>query len=75
MTETVMPPDTLEGLKPEFIVPLGKCIMLFNGLVALLAHEKCDVNGATYEIAGGYVARVRWQRSEGVCFDLPFSAE
>lgn len=22
MTETVMPPDTLEGVKPEFVVPL-----------------------------------------------------
>jgi len=23
MTETVMPPDVLENLKPEYIVPLG----------------------------------------------------
>lgn len=50
MTETVLPPDTLEGVKPEYVVPL----------VAYLAHDSCSVTGATYEVAGGYIARVRW---------------
>jgi NAD(P)-dependent dehydrogenase (short-subunit alcohol dehydrogenase family) len=35
MTETVLPPDTLEGVKPEYVVPLGLIILFlsfFSGL-------------------------------------------
>jgi len=64
MTETVLPPDTLEGVNPDYVVPLGKKVSLGRifllYLVAYLASEKCNVTGATYECAGGYVAKVRW---------------
>ncbi len=37
MTETVLPPDLIAALKPEYVSPL----------VAYLAHESCEENGAS----------------------------
>jgi multifunctional beta-oxidation protein len=56
MTATVMPPDVLEALKPEMIVPL----------VAVLVHKSCEENGAIYEVGGGHVAKIRWERASGL---------
>jgi multifunctional beta-oxidation protein len=55
MTETVMPPDLLAVLKPEWIVPL----------VAVLTHRGCEENGAIFEAGGGHVAKLRWERASG----------
>lgn len=55
MTATVMPPDVLNNLKPEWVVPL----------VALLVHKSNTVNGCIYECGGGHMARLRWQRAKG----------
>lgn len=38
-------------------------------LVTYLCHESCKENGSIFESAGGWNAKVRWQRSEGVRFD------
>ena len=65
MTETVLPPQALEMLKTEYVVPL----------VAYLAHESCEETGSIFEVAAGYCAKLRWQRSQGAFFDLPFTAE
>ncbi len=65
MTETVLPPAALEMLKAEYVVPL----------VAFLAHESCEENGSIFEVAAGFCAKLRWQRSQGAFFDLPFTAE
>lgn len=54
MLETVMPPDFLENVKPELVVPL----------VAYLTHDTCEENGSVYEVGGGFIAKLRWQRSE-----------
>jgi len=56
MTETVMPADVIQALKPEYVAPF----------VAYLVHESCEDNGALYEVGAGFVARNRWQRSAGV---------
>ena len=57
MTATVMPPDVLEQLKPEFITPL----------VAVLVHESnTDNTGGIYEIGGGHIAKLRWERAKGL---------
>ncbi|KAI9054742.1 hypothetical protein LZ554_001893 [Drepanopeziza brunnea f. sp. 'monogermtubi'] len=56
MTQTVMPPDVLENLRPEWVVPL----------VAVLVHNDCDENGSIFETGGGHVAKLRWERSSGL---------
>lgn len=60
MTETVMPADIINALKPEYVAPF----------VAYLVHESCEDNGALYEVGAGFVARNRWQRSAGVQYDI-----
>jgi hypothetical protein len=50
MTETVMPQEVLTNLDPKFVIPL----------VAYLAHESCKENGSLFEIAGGFIAKLRW---------------
>jgi len=59
MLETVMPPDILANVKPQLVVPL----------VAYLSHETNKETGNVYEVGGGFVAKLRWQRSEGSFFD------
>nr|BAM62639.1 peroxosiomal multi-functional enzyme [Colletotrichum orbiculare] len=57
MTQTVMPPDVLENLKPDWVVPL----------VAVLVHkDNTDENGSIFEVGGGHVAKLRWERSSGL---------
>ena len=57
MTATVMPPDVLDQLKPEFITPL----------VAVLAHpSNKSENGQIFEVGGGHMAKLRWERAKGL---------
>jgi multifunctional beta-oxidation protein len=56
MTETVMPPDMLANLKPDWVVPL----------VQVLTHKDCTENGSIFEVGGGHVAKLRWERSSGL---------
>ena len=58
MTETVLPPNLLEALKPEYVSPL----------VARLCHEDSSETGGLYEVGGGMFTKLRWQRSEGKIF-------
>ncbi|KAI9173248.1 hypothetical protein H9P43_007379 [Blastocladiella emersonii ATCC 22665] len=58
MTATVMPPDMVEALKPEYVAPL----------VGYLAHEANTHTGGIYECGSGWAAAVRWQRTGGVGF-------
>ncbi|KAK3939816.1 peroxisomal hydratase-dehydrogenase-epimerase [Diplogelasinospora grovesii] len=56
MTETVMPPDMLALMKPEWVVPL----------VAVLVHKNnTSENGSIFEVGGGHIAKLRWERSSG----------
>jgi len=50
MTETVMPKELVDALKPEYVAPL----------VALLASDKCPESGQMYEVGAGYISKVRW---------------
>ena len=56
MTATVMPPEVLELLKPEWAVPV----------VAALTHSSNTTEtGSTFELGGGFVSKIRWERSSG----------
>lgn len=61
MTETVMTPELLRQIDPKFVAPV----------VAVLAHESNRVEtGSIFEAGGGYVRKLRWERSRGISFDL-----
>jgi len=55
MTETVMPPDMLEQMKPESVVALA----------LYMCHESSGCNGEIIECGGGWYAKIRVERSKG----------
>jgi multifunctional beta-oxidation protein len=68
MTQTVMPPDVLEALKPDWVVPL----------VAVLVHPSNKTEtGSIFEVGGGHMAKLRWERSKGALLkaDSSFTPE
>ncbi|KZT07638.1 multifunctional beta-oxidation protein [Laetiporus sulphureus 93-53] len=64
MTETIMPPEMLANLKPEFVAPF----------VAAVTHpDGPEASGRIFEVGAGYIAEVRWERSKGVVFKTDVS--
>uniref|UniRef100_A0AAQ4P4R6 Hydroxysteroid (17-beta) dehydrogenase 4 n=1 Tax=Gasterosteus aculeatus aculeatus TaxID=481459 RepID=A0AAQ4P4R6_GASAC len=55
LTETVMTPELVASLKPEYIAPM----------VLWLCHEQCQENGALFEAGAGWIGKLRWERSQG----------
>lgn len=60
MTETVLPKEVLDNIKPEYVAPL----------IAYLVHDSCEETGSLFEVGAGYVAKLRWQRTAGHLFPL-----
>ncbi|KEZ41131.1 3-hydroxyacyl-CoA dehydrogenase [Scedosporium apiospermum] len=57
MTETVMPPDVLQNLKPDWVVPIVAC---------LVHPSNTTETGSIFEAGAGHVAKLRWERSSGL---------
>lgn len=55
LTQTVMPQDLLDALKPEYVAPL----------VLWLCHESCQENGSVFEVGAGWIGKLRWERTVG----------
>ncbi|HWK50081.1 MAG TPA: SDR family NAD(P)-dependent oxidoreductase, partial [Steroidobacter sp.] len=59
LTQTVLPPPVLAALTPQKVTPL----------VLLLGAECCPGTGELFEVGGGAIARLRWERSRVVTLD------
>jgi 3-hydroxyacyl-CoA dehydrogenase/3a,7a,12a-trihydroxy-5b-cholest-24-enoyl-CoA hydratase len=59
LTSDRMPPELVAALKPQFVTPL----------VLYLTGEACGVAGQLFEVGGGCIARLRWERSRIASFD------
>lgn len=53
-----MPPEILAALKPEYVTPV----------VGYLCHEETEETGGIFEVGGGFVSKLRWERSPGAVF-------
>lgn len=61
LTQDLLPPDAEENLKPGFVMPL----------VLYLCHESCTDTGSLFEVAGGWMGKVRLQKSSGAMVRRP----
>ncbi|KAJ6619686.1 peroxisomal hydratase-dehydrogenase-epimerase [Mycena sp. CBHHK59/15] len=59
MTETIMPPEMLANLKPDFVAPF---------VLAVCHPDGPEASGKIFEVGAGFVAEIRWERSVGTCF-------
>lgn len=60
MTETIMPPDLVQQLKPEYVTPL----------VVKLCDENSQETGGLFEVGAGWIGKLRWERAQGVGFNI-----
>jgi NAD(P)-dependent dehydrogenase (short-subunit alcohol dehydrogenase family) len=58
LTESILPKEVIEALKPEFVTPL----------VVKLCSEDNEETGSLFEVGAGWISKLRWERSKGVCF-------
>lgn len=55
LTETILPTELVEALKPEYVTPLA----------IYLAHESCKESGKVFEAGAGWYGTVQQWRSKG----------
>ena len=56
LTQTVWPPEMMELMSPEWVVPI----------VGWLVHSRCKESGSIFEAAAGHFSKIRWERSKGL---------
>lgn len=59
MTATVLPPNLIEVLKPEYVAPM----------VVWACSDKCTFSGYTFVAGAGYFSRTAFMEGPGVFFD------
>ncbi|SDU24385.1 SDR family oxidoreductase [Halopseudomonas salegens] len=59
MTEGLFPAGAFDKLKPELVSPL----------VTYLCSPDCQETGSLFEVGGGWMGKVRWERSLGIGFN------
>ena len=60
LTKGIFPESFFTALTPELVSPL----------VLWLSHSSCTETGGTFEVGGGFYAKLRWERSSGKVFRL-----
>jgi len=55
LTQTVMPEELVEAMKPEYVTPLA----------VYLAHESCEESGKVFEAGAGWYGTLQQYRSNG----------
>src|SRR5262249_51831817 len=58
LTESVLPKELFDSLKPELVSPL----------VLWLCHESCKESGGLFELGAGCITKLRWERTGGHAF-------
>ncbi|OQS05162.1 peroxisomal multifunctional enzyme [Thraustotheca clavata] len=65
LTQSVMPTEIYSRLKPEYT----------SAIAAFLCHASCSESGGIFEAGGGWVGKVRLERSQGLGFPLNATPE
>jgi 3-hydroxyacyl-CoA dehydrogenase/3a,7a,12a-trihydroxy-5b-cholest-24-enoyl-CoA hydratase len=60
LTETVMPKEITDVLRPEFVAPL----------VLKLCDENSSETNGLFEIGAGWIGKLRWERTKGTSFSI-----
>ncbi|MFP6808744.1 MAG: SDR family oxidoreductase [Pseudomonadales bacterium] len=60
LTETVMPKEMIDALRPEFVMPL----------VLKLCDENSSETGGLFEVGAGWIGKLRWERTKGTSFSI-----
>jgi len=58
LTESILPKEVIDALKPEYVTPL----------VIRLCAQDSEETGQLFEVGAGWISKLRWERSKGVCF-------
>ncbi len=59
LTEGIMPEALLNVLQPDAVAPF----------VLWLCHESCNETGGLFETGGGWISKLRWERSESAVLE------
>jgi hypothetical protein len=62
---SMMPPEMLDQLRPEFVSPV----------VAFLCHESTEETGGLFEMGAGWVAKLQYARAEGAIMSVDCTPE